>query len=266
MNTINTGRFIYELRKEKGLTQKELAENLNVTDKAVSKWETGKCAPDISLLVSLSEILGVSVVEILQGEKIKEESIQQVCDEVIVETIKKNKQKHKNIILTTVSIFMLLILLCAIHFPAYHFFNSAPADDEAAITKMAKQYISGSWKDEAEEMEIVKSIKKREFYFFLLQGDGGIAMVYFEKDELFDNRISVAGAGGISEPNEIGLYCFCHNGITINAFYGYDMTDREYSYYYRGLKCTKAIKDKLLLDVLIDVDDTMTHADLIYDE
>ena len=248
------------------LTQKELAEKLNITDKAVSKWETGKCAPDISLLVSLTEILGVSVVEILQGEKIKQENFSQVSDEVIVKTIKKSNQKHKHIIMITVSIFMLLILLCAIHFPAYHFFNSAPADDEAAITKQAQQYIAKSWNNEAEEMKIVKSLKKREFYFFLLQGKDGIAMVYFERDELFDNRISVAGAGGSGEPNEIGLYCFGHNGITINVFFGYDMTDREYSYYYRGVKCTKAIEDKILLDVLIDIDDTWTHADLIYDE
>ena len=266
MNTVNTGRFICELRKEKGLTQKELADKLNITDKAVSKWETGKCAPDISLLVSLAEILGVSVVEILNGEKIKQENFSQVSDEVIVKTIKKSNQKRKHIILSTVSIFILLLLLCATHFPAYHFFNSAPADNEAAITKLAQQYLTSIWHEEAEEMEIVKSIKKREFYFFLLQGKTGIAMVYFERDKLFDNRISVSGAGGIREPNKIGLYCFGHNSITLNVFFGYDMTDREYSYYYRGVKCTKAIEDTLLLDVLIDIDDTWTYAELIYDE
>ena len=74
MNTIDTGKFICSLRKENGLTQKELAEKLNVTDKAVSKWETGRSAPDISLLEKLSQILDVSVVEILKGERVEDES------------------------------------------------------------------------------------------------------------------------------------------------------------------------------------------------
>lgn len=63
------GAFIFMLRKEKGLTQKDLAAQLNVTDKAVSKWERGLCYPDISLLATLAEALGVSVVELLQGER-----------------------------------------------------------------------------------------------------------------------------------------------------------------------------------------------------
>ncbi|MBE6800391.1 MAG: helix-turn-helix transcriptional regulator [Ruminococcaceae bacterium] len=65
MNAFEIGKFISELRKEKALTQKELAEKLNVTDKAVSKWETGRSAPDIALLTALSEILGVTVVDII---------------------------------------------------------------------------------------------------------------------------------------------------------------------------------------------------------
>lgn len=63
------GAFISLLRKEKGLTQKELAAQLNVTDKAVSKWERGLCYPDISLLSPLSEVLGVSVADLLSGAR-----------------------------------------------------------------------------------------------------------------------------------------------------------------------------------------------------
>ncbi|MDO4876503.1 MAG: helix-turn-helix transcriptional regulator, partial [Oscillospiraceae bacterium] len=64
-----TGQLITELRKEKGLTQKQLAEALNVTDKAVSKWERGLSFPDISMLEPISELLGVSIMEILAGER-----------------------------------------------------------------------------------------------------------------------------------------------------------------------------------------------------
>lgn len=69
MENIKTGKFISELRKEKKLTQKTLAEMLGVTDKAVSKWERGLGYPDVSILKNLSEVLGVNVNELLAGEK-----------------------------------------------------------------------------------------------------------------------------------------------------------------------------------------------------
>ena len=69
MDNEKIGRFITEQRKSHELTQKELAEKLNVTDKAVSKWERGLSYPDISLLLPLSDTLGVSVNELLNGEK-----------------------------------------------------------------------------------------------------------------------------------------------------------------------------------------------------
>lgn len=75
MDHQKTGFFIAALRREKGWTQKELAERLGVTDKAVSRWETGKGMPDVSLLKPLSETLGVSVNELLAGEAIEPEQV-----------------------------------------------------------------------------------------------------------------------------------------------------------------------------------------------
>lgn len=69
LENIQFGRFVAQLRKEQNLTQKELAERLHVTDKAVSKWETGKGFPDLKLLEPLAQVLNVSLVELLQGER-----------------------------------------------------------------------------------------------------------------------------------------------------------------------------------------------------
>ena len=71
MNQIDTGKFIASCRKEKGLTQAQLAEKLNITDRAVSKWETGKCMPDSSIMLELCNILDVTVNELLSGERIE---------------------------------------------------------------------------------------------------------------------------------------------------------------------------------------------------
>lgn len=75
MDNIQFGSFVAQLRKERGLTQKELADKLNVTDKAVSKWETGKGFPDVKLLDPLAQTLGVSLVELMQGRHQEAETL-----------------------------------------------------------------------------------------------------------------------------------------------------------------------------------------------
>ena len=74
MNQIKIGEFISSQRKMKNLTQATLAEKLGITDRAVSKWERGKGLPDASLMVDLCEILGITVNELLCGEKISVEN------------------------------------------------------------------------------------------------------------------------------------------------------------------------------------------------
>ena len=95
MNTRDFGQFLYQLRKEKGLTQIQLAEKLNVTDKAISRWETGKNYPDIELFEDLSNILDVSVSELLEGKRVEKEKLFEVSEEQIVNQIKKRKKSNK---------------------------------------------------------------------------------------------------------------------------------------------------------------------------
>lgn len=87
------GEFIKEQRILKQFTQKQLAEKLGVTDKAISRWETGKGIPDVSLLIPLSNVLEVSVNEILLGEKIEEEKKIEKYEETIVNTLTTNKKQ-----------------------------------------------------------------------------------------------------------------------------------------------------------------------------
>lgn len=75
MNLEKIGKFIALNRKNKGLTQEQLAEKLGVTNKTISRWETGKYMPDLSLLKPLSEELGITLNELLSGEKIEKDNI-----------------------------------------------------------------------------------------------------------------------------------------------------------------------------------------------
>lgn len=80
MNQEKIGKLIAECRKEKKMTQVELADKLSVTDKSVSKWENGKCLPDVSLYKDLCNILGITLNEFFAGGKIKEEKLKEQAD------------------------------------------------------------------------------------------------------------------------------------------------------------------------------------------
>lgn len=84
MNQIKIGEFIAECRHKVGLTQEELATKLGITKNAVSKWERGLGLMDMSLLKPLSDILNISVNELLAGEKIEEQNLKKVADENII--------------------------------------------------------------------------------------------------------------------------------------------------------------------------------------
>lgn len=89
------GKFIADCRKEKGLTQLQLAEKLNITNRAVSKWETGKSCPDASNMLELCNILGITVNELLSGERITMEEYQKKAEENLVELQDKKIKEQK---------------------------------------------------------------------------------------------------------------------------------------------------------------------------
>ena len=97
MNQIKIGRFIAECRKQAKLTQMQLAEKLGITDKAISKWERGIAMPDTSIMLELCDILGISVNELLCGEKINMENDKQNYEQLLLDMAKELEQKNKTI-------------------------------------------------------------------------------------------------------------------------------------------------------------------------
>ncbi len=103
MNPEKIGKFIAECRKEKNLTQEQLASKLGITKNAVSKWERGLSLMDMSLLQPLSNILNVSINEILAGEKIDNKNIEKVSNENILNLTKKELENLKAVKMATLS-------------------------------------------------------------------------------------------------------------------------------------------------------------------
>lgn len=117
MNQTEIGKFIAKSRKSKKLTQAQLAEKLNITDRAVSKWETGKSMPDSSIMLDLCEILGITVNELLSGEEIDMESYEKKADENLIALKRKDENNMtKNVIISMIFSATLLvgIMVCLI--------------------------------------------------------------------------------------------------------------------------------------------------------
>ena len=97
MNQIKIGKFIAECRKKVNLTQLQLAEKLGITDKAISKWERGIAMPDSSIMLEMCDILGISVNELLSGEKISMENSNQKNEQLLLDMAKELERKNKTV-------------------------------------------------------------------------------------------------------------------------------------------------------------------------
>lgn len=116
MDNQKFGQFIQELRKEKGWTQLELAEKLNVTDKAVSKWERGVGFPDIKMIEPLAETLEVSILEIMRSERMEEPSFQmdkadEALNNMIDVAVYQKKIDNRNILISVAAFSMLIMVV-----------------------------------------------------------------------------------------------------------------------------------------------------------
>ena len=102
MDQIKIGKFIAERRKSAGLTQMQLAEKLNITDRAVSKWETGKAMPDSSIMLGLCDILKISVNDLLCGEVVSVDNYNKELENNLLETMKQKEQSDKRLLIMEV--------------------------------------------------------------------------------------------------------------------------------------------------------------------
>ena len=95
MDQIKIGIFIAEKRKEKHITQRELADKLGITDRAVSKWECGRSLPDSALMIPLCEILGISVNELLLGRALEKEDYRRETEKLLLEMKRKEEESNR---------------------------------------------------------------------------------------------------------------------------------------------------------------------------
>ena len=119
MDQVKIGKFIADCRKKTNLTQMQLAEKLNITDRAISKWETGKSLPDSSIMLELCDILGISVNDLLCGEIVTMANYNKELENNLLEIIKQKEQADKRLLSIEVFIgITAIIVLFALIFVA----------------------------------------------------------------------------------------------------------------------------------------------------
>lgn len=258
MNCDKIGKFIATSRKKKGLTQIELADKLNITDRAVSKWERGKGCPDISLLEDLSKILDISIIELLKGEKITKK--QELEKEELLYSMNYAKESTKmkmyktisNVIVTLITVIILTIvfnnLKISVFFNHRYYPNIMINDVEG--TKIGEKLFPNIEK----QIELIKigkinySTDELNQIIIIIEKDLDEDQKLYHKDYYTFNDIKKMVYGesnGVSEILKITDYSAFNNEnwTYIDSFYSYERELQyfinncyKYNYYYDSNK------------------------------
>ncbi len=112
MNQVKIGKFIAECRKKNGLTQMQLAEKLNITDRAVSKWENGKSLPDSSIMLELCAVLGISVNDLLSGEVVTMNNYDENLEKNLIKMVKEKERADERLLSIEIVMGVVGVILC----------------------------------------------------------------------------------------------------------------------------------------------------------
>ena len=111
MDQVKIGKFISDSRKKIGLTQMQLAEKLNITDRAISKWENGKSMPDSSIMLELCDVLKISVNDLLNGEIVKMDNYKEKSEQNLLEMVKQKEHSDRQMLTLEIVIGVLSVII-----------------------------------------------------------------------------------------------------------------------------------------------------------
>lgn len=114
MEQIKIGKLIAKMRREKNMTQRQLADALSISDKTVSKWECGKGLPEVSLMLPLCEVLQITVNDLLTGERVSEGDYRKKAEENMMNLMKENEENKKHMVLSVICGVITVIAVCSL--------------------------------------------------------------------------------------------------------------------------------------------------------
>lgn len=272
MNTELTGQLIAARRRELGLSQSELAEQLHVTDKAVSRWETGRGMPAVDTLEPLAEVLGLSVSELLSGKRLTTEELPKAAGGQIVESMRKNARMVWRGVLGM----LLLFTVIAGMYLGYHWFTSVPETDVDALTKQAAEYLlrpRQSFTPEADPdtLRIVELERRGDYLAALCTDDKeNWCMCVYDRDDVFKERWRSGGGKPQLTTGELGSWNFGNSQEAVIIFCGGDLPEKAayYKFWNSGIIYQCPIENKRVLDVFLipDTNDISSYPEELLDQ
>lgn len=271
MDAALTGQLIAARRKEKGLSQTELAERLHVTDKAVSRWETGRGMPGIDSLEPLAEALDLTVSELLAGRPLTAEELPKAAGGQIVEQMRAGARGLRRGILAA----LLAVALAAGLYVSYFYFTSIPATDQTSLAREAGRYLS-QWEDVTGESDwngirVVETEQRGDYLAALCTNSRGEwCMCVYDRDRIFQDRWRGGGGKHTLKPGALGSWNFGNPREAVIIFCGGDLPEEAayYTFQNSGITYTCPIENGRVLDVFLlpDTNDISSYPEQLLDQ
>lgn len=244
MDAKATGALIAGRRRELGLSQAELAERLHVTDKAVSRWETGRGMPAIDSLEPLAEALGLTVSELLAGRMLTPEELPKTASGLLVESLKKNARMVWRGAVCAV----LALALLAAGWAGYHYGTSVSETNLDGLARNAARYLGG------EALRVVDTERRGDYLAALCTDNtGGWCMCVYDRDALFRDRWRGGGGKPTLKSGTLGSWNFGNPREAVIVFCGGDLPPEAayYTFQNSGITYICPIENGRVLDLFL---------------
>ena len=277
MDAKATGGLIARRRKEQNWSQGDLAERLHVTDKAVSKWETGRGLPSVDLLEPLAEALGLTVSELLSGRELTPEELPRAAEAQVMESMERERRMRRRGFFATAALALIGIAAIGVGtWLAAHYLGSVPETDLEGLERQAFAYLATLrrrivYDFDYYDLEIVETERRGDYLAALCtDGAGKWCMCVYERDSVFADRWRGGGGKPSLTAGQLGSWNFGTSQEAVIIFCGGDLPEEAAYYRFQnsGITYTCPIEGGRVLDVFVlpDTGDISSYPEEVLDQ
>lgn len=277
MDAKATGGLIARRRKEQNWSQGDLAERLHVTDKAVSKWETGRGLPSVDLLEPLAEALDLTVSELLSGRELTPEELPKAAEAQVMESMERERRTRRRSFFATAALALIGIAAIGVGtWLAAHYLGSVPETDLEGLERQAFASLATPrraivYDFDYYDLEIVETERRGDYLAALCtDGAGKWCMCVYERDSVFTDRWRGGGGKPSLTAGELGSWNFGNPQEAVIIFCGGDLPEEAawYTFQNSGITYTCPIENGRVLDVFVlpDTGDISSYPEEVLDQ
>ena len=266
-----------EKERMKNWSQGDLAERLHVTDKAISKWETGRGLPSVDLLEPLAEALDLTVSELLSGRELTPEELPKAAEAQVMESMERERRTRRRSFFATAALALIGIAAIGVGtWLAAHYLGSVPETDLEGLERQAFASLATPrraivYDFDYYDLEIVETERRGDYLAALCtDGAGKWCMCVYERDSVFTDRWRGGGGKPSLTAGELGSWNFGNPQEAVIIFCGGDLPEEAawYTFQNSGITYTCPIENGRVLDVFVlpDTGDISSYPEEVLDQ